>query len=323
MDGFYTTYVGSFPLDYSIENIKRIVGDVVNIGIDYPALPQLRSFIDMFMKPLVEANVVKPTLRGFTVLNLDNILDLKPNVPEYLYSLNLLEGCRSRVKGVKAAVTGPFTLASQISIGYERSGLGSSILTVKNYTWRIVEYVCLIVKWVEGLGVDVICIDEPILSVIVGRKLILFNYTVDEIIDMLNRVLNIGCLSAIHVCGVVSPQLAEILLNTRAKILDHEYHDTPRNFDVYRRGDVERYDKLLSIGVVSSRSGRVESVDEVKSLISKSLDLYGSHVFMFKPDCGFAALKGLFKTSEDAYNVSISKLKAIVEGVKLFRRFST
>ena len=321
MDGFYTTYVGSFPLDYSIENIKRIVGDVVGIGIDYPTLPQLRSFIDMFMEPLVKANAVKPTLRGFTLLNLDNVSGLKPNVPEYLYALNLLKSCR--VKGVRVAVTGPFTLASQIFIGYEGTGLSSSILTVKNYTWRIVEYVCSIVKWVEGLGVNIICIDEPILSVIVGRRLILFNYTFDEIIDVLNRVLNIGCLGAVHVCGVISPQLAEILLNSRARILDHEYHDAPRNFDVYGRGDVEKYDKLLSIGVVSSRSGRVESVDEVKSLISKSLSLYGSHVFMFKPDCGFAALKGLFKTSEDAYNVSISKLKAIVEGVKLFRRFST
>jgi 5-methyltetrahydropteroyltriglutamate--homocysteine methyltransferase len=323
VDSFYTTYVGSFPLDYSVESIKRIVCDVVDIGIDYPALPQLRSFIDMFMEPLVKANAVKPTLRGFTVSNLDNILGLKPSVPEYLYALNLLEGYRGRVKGVRVAVTGPFTLASQIYIDYEKIGLSGSILTVKNYTWRIVEYVYSIVKWVEGLGVNIICIDEPILSVIVGRKLILFNYTVDEIIDMLNRVLNIGCLGAVHVCGVVSPQLAEILLNTRAKILDHEYHDTPRNFDIYGRGDVEKYDKLLSIGVVSSRSGRVESVDEVKSLISKSLNLYGSHVFMFKPDCGFAALKGLFKRSEDAYNVSIGKLKAIVEGVKLFRMFPT
>ncbi|MEM1546204.1 MAG: hypothetical protein QXP91_07070 [Candidatus Methanomethylicia archaeon] len=316
MDSFYTTYVGSFPLDYSTENFKRIIRDVIDIGIDYPALPQLRSFIDMFMEPLVSVKAIKHALKGFTVLNLDDVLSLKPNLPEYLLAFNYLENYRGLIRGIRAAVTGPFTMASQIYINSGKTGLSNSILTNKDYTWRIVDYIFSVVKWVEDLGVNMICIDEPILSLMVGRELIMFNYTKDEIIDVLNKVLNINCLGAVHVCGVVSPLLAEILLNTRAKVFDHEHHDTPRNFEAYRRVDLEKYDKLLSIGVVSSRSGRVESIDEVKSLISKSISLYGNHVFMFKPDCGFISLKGLFKTSEDAYNVSLSKLKIIVESIK-------
>lgn len=319
MENPYTTYVGSFPLDYSTENFKRIVEDVINVGISYPTLPQLRSFIDMFVESLVKVNAVKRSSRGFTVLNLSNVLSSKPNIPEYLWVLELLGNLKGKIRGVRAAVTGPFTIASQIYMDNGRAGLSSSVLTDKDSTQKIVEYIFSVVKWVEGLGVDMICIDEPMLSVMVGRKLIMFNYTQDEIISTLNRVLDVKCLSAVHVCGVVSPQLAEILLNTRVKVFDHEHHDTPRNFEVYRREDLEKYDKLLSIGVVSSKSGNVESVDEVKSLITKSLNLYGSQVFAFKPDCGFTSLKGLFKTPEEAYSVSISKLKAIVEALSTLK----
>lgn len=315
MDNPYTTYVGSFPLDYSTENFKRIVRDVVNVGISYPTLPQLRSFIDMFVEPLVNVNAVRRCLRGFTALNLNNVLSSKPNIPEYLWALEPLGSLRDRVRGVRAAVTGPFTIASQIHMGNGGTGLSSSILADKDSTQKIVEYIFSVVKWVEGLGVDMICIDEPILSVMVGRKLIMLNYTQDEIINTLNRVLDVKCLSAVHVCGAISPKLAEILLNTRVKVFDHEHHDTPRNLEVYRRGDLEKYDKLLSIGVVSSKSRNVESIDEVKSLITRSLNLYGSRVFAFKPDCGFTSLKGLFKTPEEAYSVSLSKLKTIVEAL--------
>jgi methionine synthase II (cobalamin-independent) len=54
----------------------------------------------------------------------------------------------------------------------------------------------------------------------------------------------------------------------------------------------------------------------VKNLVKKSITTYGDRIFAFKPDCGFAGLKGFFKSSEEAYKVSIEKLKLIVQAVK-------
>jgi len=53
-----SSHVGSFPLSYSDENIKRIINDMAKIGLDVPPYPQLRSFIEIYLQPLEIHGVV-------------------------------------------------------------------------------------------------------------------------------------------------------------------------------------------------------------------------------------------------------------------------
>jgi 5-methyltetrahydropteroyltriglutamate--homocysteine methyltransferase len=312
----YITYVGSFPLDYSKENFERVVVDVVSIGVNYPALPKLKEFVRMFMDPLIEAGVVKAVSGGYVVSDADRFSSVKPYIQEYVWAMDLIKNrFKDKIYGVRAAVTGPFTLASQIYRS-EKTSLSNSVLADREFIRRLTDYVASAVKAVKDLGVTLIELTEPILSVIVGATLIMFKYTGDEIIDVLSRVFKVKCLNAIHVCGPISPKLASILLNSEVKILDHEHSDIPRNFEVYSRKLLEEHDKFIAVGVVSSKNPKVEDINDVKNLVKKSITTYGDRIFAFKPDCGFAGLKGFFKSNEEAYKVSIEKLKLIVQAVK-------
>ncbi|MEM2509987.1 MAG: hypothetical protein QXY40_03950 [Candidatus Methanomethylicia archaeon] len=311
----YITYVGSFPLDYSRENFERVVMDVVSIGVNYPALPKLKEFVRMFMDPLIEVDVVRTVSGGYIVNDTSKFSIAKPYVQEYVWAMDLIKRMfKDKLYGVRAAVTGPFTLASQIYRS-EKTSLTNSMLADRDFIGELVDYVASAVKFVEDLGVTLIELTEPILSVIVGGTLIMFKYTSTEIIDILSRVFKAKCLKAIHVCGPISPKLADILLNSEVKILDHEHSDIPRNFEVYSRELLEKHDKFIAVGVVSSKNPKIEDINNVKSLIDKSIATYGDRVFAFKPDCGFAGLKGFFKSNEEAYRVSIEKLKLIVQAL--------
>lgn len=312
----YITYVGSFPLDYSKENFERVARDVVSIGVNYPALPKLKEFVRMFMDPLIEVGVVRAIPGGYVVNNIDRFPNAKPYVQEYIWVMDLIKReLKDRVEGVRAAVTGPFTLASQIYKS-EQVSLANSVLADRDFIRKLTDYVTSAVRFVESLGVTLIELTEPMLSVIVGATLVMFKYTGDEIAGILNRVFQVSCLKAIHVCGPISPKLAEILLNSEVKILDHEHSDIPRNFKIYSKDLLEKYDKYIAVGVVSSKNPRVEDISNVKNLVEKSMDIYGDRVFAFKPDCGFAGLRGFFKDNEEAYRVSIEKLKLIVQALR-------
>ncbi|NIM45412.1 MAG: hypothetical protein GTO54_07280, partial [Nitrososphaeria archaeon] len=64
-------------------------------------------------------------------------------------------------------------------------------------------------------------------------------------------------------CGTITPLLAKILLQTELDFLNHEFHDTPKNFELYDPKDVEKSDKMMSIGCVSSRNPRIETAEEI------------------------------------------------------------
>ena len=82
---------------------------------------------------------------------------------------------------------------------------------------RIVYYIVYIRSFVDymvGLGYNIVFIDEPVLGVLVGRKLIALGYTEDYIVGVMEKVL--GGLSVergVHVCGRVSDKLFQLLLS--------------------------------------------------------------------------------------------------------------
>ena len=75
-------------------------------------------------------------------------------------------------------------------------------------------------------------------------------------------------------------------------------------------------DKRIGVGVVNQKLDFVESVETIRSRISRSIDLFGEERVLLTPDCGFATFAdnpvSSAKTSED-------KLRAIVEARDLLR----
>jgi len=186
-----------------------------------------------------------------------------------------------------------------------------------NLVRRYVEYLH------NELGFKFIVVDEPILSVIVGSNKILFGYTVEDIINVFDTVLSGIGFAGVHVCGLIPPILKDVLLNTRyVKILDHEFKDIPRNIEVYSFNELERYDKFISFGCVSSKNPSIEFENDISKLITSGIERFGNRLIMVKPDCGFRGLLGYFKNPEDAYRVSIEKLKRIVNVAKKFGKSS-
>ncbi|RLF18065.1 MAG: hypothetical protein DRZ82_08920 [Thermoprotei archaeon] len=310
-----TTYVGSFPLDYSQENISRILRDVLEIPIECPNYPQLRDFVHQFLEPFVDAGIMslegkKYILKGDLSLRIDFE---KPLRDAELAAKIIMrsEDLRGRVKKMKACITGPFTLSSQVYLK-SGSGMESTMLSEIDLVERIADYVSLLAREMKDLGYDYIVVDEPILSVIVGARRIMLGYDPDDIIDILDRVAKrISVNKGIHVCGRLPRQLVEILTQTEFAVLDHEFASNPLNFKSVDKAILEENDKFLALGVVSSMSPQVETIDEVRRLIVKGIRQYGRERIAFvKPDCGFRGLKG--RVGEDkAYDIALRKLRIL------------
>ncbi|RLE80978.1 MAG: hypothetical protein DRJ51_04765 [Thermoprotei archaeon] len=310
----YTTHVGSYPLEFSSESFKIALLDSIKVGLDYPPHPQLRDFVKMFLEPLIERGIIEAVGETFKLVGKFAPEDV-PNVSlfEQDRMIELLSRIKPPIRGKRACITGPFTLSSRIQ---ERgSDLMGSMLANKRELDKMVGYVKGFVERAYKLGFEMIVVDEPILSVIIGRR-ILFNYSREEIVENLYSLFE-GIKSeyrGIHVCGVLSPSLKDILLQVEnINLLDHEHKDFPRNLDVYTREELETHDKFLALGVLSSKRPVVEEVEEIVEAIQEGLRRYGDRVKFIKGDCGFRGLRGY----RGAYEISIRKLANLVRARKV------
>jgi len=310
-----TSYVGSFPLSYSEDNVVRIVHDVIKIPIDCPNYPQLRDFIHQFLEPFINAGILSLSNKRYLLREeLSLRIDYESALQEAKITLDILrkdEDLRQRIQKIKAYVTGPFTLASQIYLKLEGS-MRSTALSELDMIEKLADYVYILAYNMVDLGYEYVVVDEPMLSVIVGTKRIMFDYTTDDIIDVLNRIAKrINIDMGIHVCGKISGLLSETLAQTEFKILDHEFAATPSNFRTITRRVLEDNDKFISIGVISSSDPHIEGIEGVRRLILKGVEQYGiEHIAFVKPDCGFRGLKGKLD-EEEAYKVSLEKLRIL------------
>jgi len=315
-----TTYVGSFPLPNTEENVRRIVRDVCSIGVDYPNYPQLSNFVDQFLEPIAGRGIVKVGKayvledRGFEYTVGESLL--KP------LKITLEEGARcSRFKGFRACATGPFTLASFIFLSPNRTDLMNSALRYHDVVWKLAEYIREVVKVFVELGFNYINIDEPTLGVLVGRN-ILFGYTQDDVVDVLNHVLNLSGVEyrGVHVCGRLNPNLIRLLSSVaNANLLDHEFADSPTNIGLFDRELLRGKD--LAVGVVSSRRPVVERVEDVLGLYRRVAERVGEdRVIALKPDCGFSSLRAEGGDLEASYLISLEKLRRIVEAKSLISK---
>jgi len=322
----YLTYVGSFPLENTIENLTKATQDILSIPVDYPNYVQLEDMVHQFLQPISELRI--GIIKEGEMYRLSG--DLKtPKEPISNNALKILLEFRKDnqfkkdLKGIKACVTGPFTLSSRIMLNNRNLGpFGETALSNHSLVTKITEIVSKIAEDYYKMGADYVTIDEPMLSVLVGKNLLLNQYSDAGIVEIINKCLSrVNGLNGIHVCGRISRRLGEILLQSDIDVIDHEFKDTESNFDVYSKSDFESHDKKLGLAVASSRIMRVESVDEIESMLIRGLETFGKeNVLMVKPDCGFRGLDTKGHLDGIAYTSSITKLKNIRLAFDLLQR---
>ncbi|MFX1237016.1 MAG: uroporphyrinogen decarboxylase family protein [Promethearchaeota archaeon] len=335
-DGFFSTVVGSLPLENTNSNMVKGFEDIINLGIDYPCYPQLESMITSFLDPLTELIPSLKKVGNNYHLNEDFTIPRVPIALKYGQFIakffNERPDLRDKVKGTKACLTGPFTLASAIIISME---LASGIKPLLYKEPRAIIVPELVDKLAEimkrtgdaysKMGIEIISMDEPMLSLFVGKKLIF--HEEDFIIKTLNKAVSgIKNLSSIHVCGRISPLLKELLLRTDIKILDHEFRTEESNFNVYSKKDFDETDKYIGMGVLKTKiikntGNRLEDYTEnisfLKEYISRGIKQFGKENLIIKPDCGFGPLKEIFGQAL-GYKIAIRKLKNMVSTLKSF-----
>jgi methionine synthase II (cobalamin-independent) len=318
-----TADVGSLPIEDDFRgertNIDRAILDKVSVGLDYPCYPQLAgspsSPMNMGLQFLIPLSKAEPRIQirgGEAKLLSDEINPPADPVGvergEYFLTFLRQRGLISRLKGIKACVTGPFTLASYLN----RRSLMTSGASKPGVVRALAQVLGRSCKSLSDLGFDLINVDEPFLSVMLGRK-VLFKYDesfVDEMLDMV--ISEISGLSAIHVCGSVTPLVKKVLLESKADIIDHEFAGSPSNLHAYARDDLERSGKVLAYGCISSAKPQVESVEEISLSLRNALKIFGPRIIV-KPDCGFAGLLGI----PDAYGLVLKKLSNMVAAARI------
>lgn len=314
------SHVGSFPP--TSKSIREIFRDMVEVGVGVPPYPQVRSFIEIFLDPLLDLRVLSFKGKNY-FLNIRDPRDVKLDVKAPFEAVeSVREAERLKVESLRGPVTGPLTLASRVYVGEAK--FENSLLSKKEFVFELLkEYVSLNVEKLISLGYTHIFIDEPILSNIVGSKRILFGYSEDEIIQLYNDLTGKfkSVTFGVHICGRIPRRLVGILARVdNLKVFNHEFKGTPENFETIDSRVLEEYDKTLAPGIVSSKECRVESLESTVNLLEKLISKYGfERLDLISGDCGFSSLKPL-REGGDAYRSAIGKLRVLREAVELVLR---
>jgi Methionine synthase II (cobalamin-independent) len=294
------------------------------IGLEAPTYPQLRSFIEIYLDPLVDQGVLYRVKDVFVAAKEQReFFELKSfRVLEAEIAIEAIKFGKYGFKWLRAPVTGPFTLASRIYLREDLSGgISSTALSRKELVKGFfADYVAKIVEYMSNLGYNIVFLDEPSLTFIIGRRSLLFNYREEDIVDPLEYAVRsakgeIG----IHVCGRLHRRLLEIIMEVpRIKYISVELYDTPQNLEVIDKSLLEKHDKILSPGVVSAKNPRVEDLGNVHSLLKAVYERTSGRIDLVSGDCGFKGLKGSIGDEEREYSVALSKLETIVRAVRKF-----
>ncbi|MFQ6050683.1 MAG: hypothetical protein ACE5K4_03215 [Candidatus Hydrothermarchaeota archaeon] len=351
-----TTVVGSFPLkpfhdvDYEyapyfnrekifsekepvvthpyIPSMAKALEIQVRAGIDYPCYGQLQDMNLMFLGPLARKKC------GIKIINNKAYVveDLKPPKTSIAQDVLLWANrYRRYFEGVKIPLTGPITLASVSSVG------DKSVLNYPELIRDLSEIVAKIARDYDKNGAGIITLDEPSLpyATYIGIDS-------DLIIDCLNKVIKEikKAIPAIHVCGKLDSTTTEILLETDALLVDHEFASIPENLDAYSKSDLDKYDKIIGLGCVVSNidpeklieiskgqnwNSVVETKEEISDFIKKAANKFGIERLVLDPDCGFGGLKHYIKgelTENVLLKICYQKMKNMVDVARDLRKLT-
>ena len=338
-----TTTVGSFPLPNTEENFRRASLDLVRLGVDFPCYPQLVDMNSQFLEPLADRVHGLERQGSMFILVKPFRAPQEALATEYgeaFVKVLREEGLMERVKGIRACLTGPFTLACSVRLGEEvtpeeRSKLASFIFReprAVELDWAVEEFgkvVRAAAKAYSDLGFDIVSVDEPMLSLLVGKGAFPFvchdrEFITKVLDDCLSPIRGVPC---VHVCGHISPLLKDLLLNTRVKLMDHEFQSAPKNLERFTRRELEEYDKFLGYGVVETKvkvrreatvRDYIESMEVLRGRIKLGVKRFGADRIVLKPDCGFGGLRGLLP-GDAAYEVAVGKMKNLCQAAASLR----
>jgi len=319
ISGIFTSTIGSFTLEDTEANRKRCINDLLAVGLDYPSYPQLSEMGPQFLNDLtkhgsgVQQEKNRYRISGKIIEYNGPPLGLEP----FFWATKYLDekGFTNNVR-LKAPITGPFTLASFIETkpGMFPYNTAVSDFNLVNQIAGILSESCE----AASENASMISIDEPILSVLVGARTA-FGYRDEDIISVYNS-LKKACGERIvgsHICGRISPKLADILLRTELDFISHEFFDTPQNITLYSPEKLRENEKVLSVGCLSTKNPRIESPKEILNFM-KQLNGH-KEALIFTPDCGFRKLLRNNMDTEEAYRISLSKLRNMVAALKNFK----
>jgi 5-methyltetrahydropteroyltriglutamate--homocysteine methyltransferase len=298
--------------------------DMWMIGLDAPTYPQLRSFIEIYLDPLVDQGALYKVKDVFVASKeLHEFLESKSfRVLEAEIAVKAVKSWKLGFKWLRAPVTGPFTLASRIYLREDLSGgVSSTALSRKDLVKGFfADYVGEAVEYMSNLGYNIVFLDEPSLTFIIGGRGLLFNYREEDIVDALEyAVRSAKGEVGIHVCGRLHHRLLEVIMEVpRIKYISVELHDTPQNLEVIDKSLLEKHDKILSPGVVSAKNPSVEDSEKVHSLLKAVYERTSGRIDLVSGDCGFRGLKGSIGDEEREYSIALSKLETIVRTVRKF-----
>ncbi|MEM3014101.1 MAG: hypothetical protein QXI71_05660 [Candidatus Bathyarchaeia archaeon] len=306
-------------MDDSESNREKCIEDQLKLGLDFPSYPQLTEMGPQFLGEIVKYGSGIQLEKTRYKMSSKKIeyegppIGLEPFfwTKKYLQNKGLAETVH-----LKVPITGPFTLASYIEIktGVFPFNSAAADLDIVRQVADILAKSCE----EASKNANMISIDEPILSVLVGTRTT-FGYKEEDIINVLNAFKESckGRIVGTHICGRISPKLVDILLDTEFDYLSHEFCDIPQNMKVYSPEKVKKKEKTLSVGCVSTKNPRIESVDEILGVM-KQFREYSDSV-IFTPDCGFRKLLVGNLTKDEAYEISLRKIRNMVEALGKFR----
>jgi 5-methyltetrahydropteroyltriglutamate--homocysteine methyltransferase len=287
-------------------------------GIDYPSYGQPQDMCSMFLGHLVGHGL--EYANEFRVVG---DIDLPARTPAVEY----IQVCNHyfSFKGIRMPLTGPITLSAAVKVGKKVA------IEYPEIVEKLAEYVSRIASQYDKAGASIICIDEPSLVYALYAGL-----EPEFCIEMINTaVAEIrNAVPSIHVCGQLTTSITDIVLSSKAVVLDHEFAANPSSLDMYSRDVLESYGKVIGFGCVKTniepaslieiqKGGNwqkvVEPVSVVKSRITEAITRWDKENVILDPDCGFGGLKGYIRgnlTQETAMNICYEKLKNMVRAKK-------
>jgi 5-methyltetrahydropteroyltriglutamate--homocysteine methyltransferase len=307
--------------------MRRVLSDQVGAGINFPCYGQLLDINLMFLEPLAKEGC------GIEMIGGEPWITGQLEIPKRPIALEFLELAKSQLKenrpewvnGIKVPITGPTTLASVTKISKNHTALEHP-----DFILAFSDIVAQIAKWHDEAGAGLITIDEPCLGY--AGWMGIEHYI---LIEALNRVAKAikRALSSVHVCGDISA-VAGTLIQTEAQILDHSFKDFKVNLGAYSKATLEKADKMVGFGCVSSsplpqllldiKDGKarwtdaVEPVDEIEKLILDGGKRFGLERLMILPNCGFGGMREYFK-DDTGQRIAAQKLKNMAEAAKRIR----
>jgi len=309
-----TTTIGSFPLPPGIEEFKRSIEIQVKAGIDYPALPQLEDFCLIFLRDIAERG--KGLERKGEIFVLTGPIE-PPKEPAIIQEVALAITTLKELglqEGLKIQVTGPLTLSSLVKF-LDKTAMSYPDI-VESFADAIADILASASSFEE---VKVAFIDEPTTYYALWH-----GYDEKFVINIINRALKkLGrdVEKGIHICGDARG-LSRVTLNLHVDIIHHEVAGFPKNFDAYNPAELIKANKMLGIGVVTTKpvdtTINIESEQEVEELIKRALERYDQRI-VIAPDCGF---RGLMEVAdfEEAFKATYLKLKVMSDATRKIRK---